>query len=138
MRPKMRTTAILVFHKVGHILLQKRDNIPTIQEPGRGDVWGGHCTAGEMPAACAIRELREESRNGLRRKKLRARCLGLLCSICGGIMRRGAHGIKNPLPVRPLWGGYHSTRAAWTEAHTARLQARLWVTMAFNHLCIPR
>jgi 8-oxo-dGTP pyrophosphatase MutT (NUDIX family) len=56
----MRTTAIRVFHKVGHVLLQKRDNIPTIQEPGRGDVWGGHCTAGEMPAACAIRELREE------------------------------------------------------------------------------
>jgi 8-oxo-dGTP pyrophosphatase MutT (NUDIX family) len=56
----MRTTAILVFHKVGHVLLQKRDNIPTIQEPGRGDVWGGHCTVGEMPAACAIRELREE------------------------------------------------------------------------------
>jgi len=60
MRPKMRTTAILVFHKVGHILRQKRDNIPTIQEPGRGDMWGGHCTAGEMHAACAIRALREE------------------------------------------------------------------------------
>jgi 8-oxo-dGTP diphosphatase len=54
------TTAILVFNKVGHILLQKRDNIPTIQEPGKWDVWGGHCEAGETPEACAMRELREE------------------------------------------------------------------------------
>jgi 8-oxo-dGTP pyrophosphatase MutT (NUDIX family) len=60
MRTKMRTTAILMFHKVGHVLLQKRNHIPTIHEPGRGDVWGGHCTAGEMPETCAICELREE------------------------------------------------------------------------------
>jgi 8-oxo-dGTP diphosphatase len=60
MRPKMSTTAILVFNKVGHVLLQKRDDIPTIQEPGKWDVWGGHCEAGETPEACAIRELREE------------------------------------------------------------------------------
>ena len=57
---KTRTTAILVFNKVGHVLLQKRDNIPTILEPGKWDVWGGHCEAGETPVACAIRELREE------------------------------------------------------------------------------
>jgi 8-oxo-dGTP diphosphatase len=56
----MRTTAILVFNKGGHVLLQKRDNIPTILEPGKWDVWGGHCEAGETPEACAIRELREE------------------------------------------------------------------------------
>jgi 8-oxo-dGTP diphosphatase len=60
MIPKMRTTAILVFNKGGHVLLQKRDNIPTILEPGKWDVWGGHCEAGETPEACASRELREE------------------------------------------------------------------------------
>jgi 8-oxo-dGTP pyrophosphatase MutT (NUDIX family) len=60
MGDKTRTTAILVFNKVGHVLLQKRDNIPTIQEPGKWDVWGGHCETGETPEACAIRELREE------------------------------------------------------------------------------
>jgi 8-oxo-dGTP diphosphatase len=60
MRPKMRTTAILVFNKGGHVLLQKRDNILTILEPGKWDVWGGHCEAGETPEACASRELREE------------------------------------------------------------------------------
>jgi 8-oxo-dGTP pyrophosphatase MutT (NUDIX family) len=60
MIPKMRTTAILVFNKGGHVLLQKRDNIPTILEPGKWDVWGGHCRAGETPEACASRELREE------------------------------------------------------------------------------
>ena len=60
MGDKTRTTAILVFNQAGHVLLQKRDNIPTIQEPGKWDVWGGHCEAGETPEACAIRELREE------------------------------------------------------------------------------
>jgi 8-oxo-dGTP diphosphatase len=55
-----KTTAILVFNKVGYVLLQRRDNIPTIQEPGKWDVWGGHCEEGETPEACAIRELREE------------------------------------------------------------------------------
>ena len=60
MGDKTRTTAILVFNQAGHVLLQKRDNVPTIQEPGKWDVWGGHCEAGETPEACAIRELREE------------------------------------------------------------------------------
>jgi 8-oxo-dGTP diphosphatase len=55
-----RTTAILVFNALGHVLLQKRDNIPTIQEPGKWDVWGGQCEEGETFEACAIRELREE------------------------------------------------------------------------------
>jgi 8-oxo-dGTP pyrophosphatase MutT (NUDIX family) len=55
-----RTTAILVFNKLGHVLLQKRDNLPTIREPGKWDVWGGHCEGGETPKACAVRELREE------------------------------------------------------------------------------
>lgn len=54
------TTAILVFNQDGQILLQKRDNIPTIREPGKWDVWGGHCEAGETPEACARRELQEE------------------------------------------------------------------------------
>ena len=57
---KTRTTAILVFNKVGYVLLQKRDNIPAIREPGKWDVWGGHCDEGETSVACAVRELREE------------------------------------------------------------------------------
>jgi 8-oxo-dGTP diphosphatase len=60
MGKKTRTTAILVFNRVGHVLLQKRNNIPTIPEPGKWDLWGGHCEEGETPEACAIRELREE------------------------------------------------------------------------------
>jgi 8-oxo-dGTP pyrophosphatase MutT (NUDIX family) len=60
MGPQTRTTAILVFNKLGHVLLQKRDDIPTIREPGKWDVWGGYCEAGETPEACAVRELREE------------------------------------------------------------------------------
>jgi 8-oxo-dGTP diphosphatase len=60
MGTQTRTTGILVFNRLGHVLLQKRDSIPTIQEPGKWAVWGGHCEAGETPEACAIRELREE------------------------------------------------------------------------------
>ena len=60
MRYTTGTAAILVFNKVGCVLLQKRDNIPTIREPGKWDVWGGHCEEDETPEACAIRELREE------------------------------------------------------------------------------
>jgi 8-oxo-dGTP diphosphatase len=60
MENQTRTTAILVFNTLGHVLLQKRDNLPTIQEPGKWDVWGGHCEGGETFEACAIRELREE------------------------------------------------------------------------------
>jgi len=60
MRPNVKTSAILVFNRLGYVLLQKRDDILTIQEPGKWDVWGGHCEAGETPEACAIRELREE------------------------------------------------------------------------------
>jgi ADP-ribose pyrophosphatase YjhB (NUDIX family) len=55
-----RTTDILVFNRVRHILLQKRDHLPSIQEPGKWDVWGGHCEEGETSEACAICELREE------------------------------------------------------------------------------
>ena len=47
-------------NQLGHVLLQKRENIPTIQGPGKWEVWGGHCEEGETPKACAIRELREE------------------------------------------------------------------------------
>jgi 8-oxo-dGTP pyrophosphatase MutT (NUDIX family) len=57
-----RTTAILGFNTLGHVLLQKRHNIPTVQEPGTWEVWGGHCEEEETPKACAVRELREEIR----------------------------------------------------------------------------
>jgi ADP-ribose pyrophosphatase YjhB (NUDIX family) len=56
MEDKARTTAILVCNKVGHVLLQKRDNLPTIEEPGKWDVWGGHCEVGETPEVGAVRE----------------------------------------------------------------------------------
>ena len=60
MGKQMRTTAILVFNRGGHVLLQKRDNIPTIPEPGKWDLWGGQGEEGETPEAGAIREFREE------------------------------------------------------------------------------
>lgn len=40
---QQETTAIIIFNKQGKILLQKRDNIPTIKDPGKWDFWGGYC-----------------------------------------------------------------------------------------------
>jgi hypothetical protein len=62
---------------------------------------------------------REGSRNGLRIKKPRVRCLGLLCSICGGMVKRGAHDIKNPLPVISFRKGLQQTRRLDTHPHGA-------------------
>jgi hypothetical protein len=44
---------------------------------------------------------------------------GLLCSVCGGMMRRGALGIKNPLPVILLRRGCQHTRRLDTHPHGA-------------------
>jgi hypothetical protein len=41
------TTARLVFNTLGHVLLQQRDHLPTIREPGTWDVWGGYGEEGE-------------------------------------------------------------------------------------------
>ena len=54
------TTARLGFNTLGHVLLQKRENIPTIREPRTWDVRGGPCEEEETPRACTVHELREE------------------------------------------------------------------------------
>lgn len=44
----------------GNLLLQQRDDIPTILQPGKIGLFGGHCEDGETCLQCAAREIREE------------------------------------------------------------------------------
>lgn len=48
----------------GRAILQLRDDIPTIDNPGRITPFAGLAEPGETPVACALRELEEET--GLR------------------------------------------------------------------------
>lgn len=66
MRPKMRTTAILVFHKVGHVLLQKRDNIPHNPRAGEGGCvgWSLHGAGQGRTLPHMINELDSTGKNG--------------------------------------------------------------------------
>ena len=45
----------------GAALLQHRDDIPTIQDPGLWVMPGGHLEPGESPAEAAVREFAEET-----------------------------------------------------------------------------
>lgn len=52
---------IVVLREDGAALLQHRDDIPTINDPGLWVVPGGHLEAGETPAEGARREVEEET-----------------------------------------------------------------------------
>lgn len=42
-------------------VVQKRDNIPTIADPGMYSLWGGRVEDDETPLQAAVRELQEET-----------------------------------------------------------------------------
>ena len=52
---------IVVLRSDGAALLQHRDDIPTIQDPGLWVIPGGHLEPGEMPLQGAAREVEEET-----------------------------------------------------------------------------
>lgn len=52
---------IIVLRSDGAALLQHRDDIPTINDPGLWVVPGGHLEPGETPIAGAAREVEEET-----------------------------------------------------------------------------
>jgi len=56
------------------LILQLRDDIPTIDNPGGITPFGGGAEAGETPPQCAVRELEEET--GLRLDPASLRYLG--------------------------------------------------------------
>jgi len=56
-----RVGGVVLLREDGAALLQLRDNIPTITEPGLWVFPGGHCDDGESCHDCARREFREET-----------------------------------------------------------------------------
>jgi len=65
--------AKLVLTCGGSLLVLRRDDIPTINWPGCWDLPGGRREGGETPAACALRELFEETGLRLDAARLRGR-----------------------------------------------------------------
>jgi 8-oxo-dGTP diphosphatase len=52
--------AICVLYREGKLLMQLRDDIPTILYPGVWGLFGGHMEAGETPEVAMLREVAEE------------------------------------------------------------------------------
>jgi 8-oxo-dGTP diphosphatase len=52
--------AICLLYREGKLLMQLRDNIPTILYPGLWGLFGGHIEAGETPEIAVVREIAEE------------------------------------------------------------------------------
>ncbi len=52
--------AICILYREGQLLMQLRDDIPTILYPGVWGLFGGHIEAGETPKMAVVREIAEE------------------------------------------------------------------------------
>jgi 8-oxo-dGTP diphosphatase len=52
--------AICLLYRDGKLLMQLRDDIPTILYPGVWGLFGGHIEAGETPEIAVVREIAEE------------------------------------------------------------------------------
>jgi 8-oxo-dGTP pyrophosphatase MutT (NUDIX family) len=52
--------AALLIDINGNLLLQRRDNIPDIIQPGKVGLFGGHREGGETFLECVVREIAEE------------------------------------------------------------------------------
>jgi 8-oxo-dGTP pyrophosphatase MutT (NUDIX family) len=56
----MAEVAIAILYRENKLLMQLRDNIPTILYPGWWGLFGGHIEPGESPLEAVVREITEE------------------------------------------------------------------------------
>jgi 8-oxo-dGTP pyrophosphatase MutT (NUDIX family) len=55
-----RAAAAIVFDTSGRLILQQRDDIPNILNPGKIGLFGGHLEGDETFLECVVREIHEE------------------------------------------------------------------------------
>lgn len=60
-RPPCHAACVALLRADGAVLLQLRDDVPTISFPGHWSLPGGSIEPGESPAAAALREFAEET-----------------------------------------------------------------------------
>lgn len=58
--PVLQIAGVFIEDNAGRLVLQLRDDIPTISHPGHWSIWGGRVEEGESPIEAAAREVREE------------------------------------------------------------------------------
>jgi 8-oxo-dGTP diphosphatase len=59
-QPRREFTNAILIDMRGRFLLQQRDNIPGIVQPGKIGLFGGHRESGETFLQCVVREVHEE------------------------------------------------------------------------------
>jgi 8-oxo-dGTP diphosphatase len=75
MIPKLREgAAAILFDTDGHLLLQLRDNVPHIRDPGKISLFGGRREGNESFLDCIVREIHEEI--GYYLAPMRFECIG--------------------------------------------------------------
>jgi 8-oxo-dGTP pyrophosphatase MutT (NUDIX family) len=55
----------------GNMVCQLRDDIPSINDPGKAGIFGGHIESGESALGCALREINEETNLNLKANQLK-------------------------------------------------------------------
>ena len=56
----IQIAGVFIEDDAGQLVLQLRDDIPTISHPSHWSIWGGRVEEGESPIEAAAREVREE------------------------------------------------------------------------------
>lgn len=79
-QPMLQIAGVFIEDDVGRMVLQLRDDIPTISHPGHWSIWSGREEEGESPIEAATREVREELTLNVQVEELRFVTSGISAS----------------------------------------------------------